>query len=620
MMMKSSSSGIGPQRSIHDFAVPELAFERRGDAQFLRATTALAPYPRAITERLAHFAATTPEHSFLAARDEHGSWQQLSYAAVYSAVRSIGQALLDRGLSPARPLMILSGHSLDFALIELAALHVGVPVAPTSPAYSLSSSDMARLGQIADLIAPGMIYAEHGEQFARALELLSKHDAHIVTSDQPTRSLQSTPLQALRSTAPTPQVDTAFAAITPDTIAKILFTSGSTGTPKGVINTQRMLCSNQQAFRQLWPFLEREPPVLLEWLPWHHTFAGNVVFNLALYNGGTLYIDDGMPSPQAIAATLQNLREISPTIYFNVPAGYQALLPHLEQDAGLRASFFRRARMLYYAAASLPQDTWDRLDHLARQTTGTSVPMICGWGSTETAPMSTQTPRPTRFAGAIGVPAPGTEIKLCPSDDKLEARVRGPNVTPGYWKQPELTADAFDDEGYYRMGDAVRLVDAQDATQGLIFDGRLAENFKLVTGTFVHVGEVRGAVLDACAPLLQDVVVTGHDRDELGLLLVPNLAGCQTMCQLASDTPLGALGSYEAVLDALRAGISDYNRSHTASSKRIARALLLLSPLSIDRGELTDKGAVSQRGVLKGRAELVEQLYSDDPAVLKFGR
>jgi feruloyl-CoA synthase len=609
----------------NDFKVPAVELERHDSGvSILRSTTPLEAYPRALTERLIHWAEQAPDRIFLAQRadpalDHSGAWQTLSYGEALASVQRIAQALLDRGLGPDRPLMILSGHSLRFALIQLAAMHVGVPVCPVSPSYALASADLARLKQIAELIAPGLVYVEDGTQFQRGLAALAGYGAEVVVGQNPAPGQRTTAFDQLLEGAPTGDTARAFEAITPDTVAKILFTSGSTGAPKGVINTHRMICSNQQALRQLWPFLEREAPVMVEWLPWHHTFAGNVTFNLALCNGGTIYLDEGMPTPQLIAPTLRNLCEISPTIYFNVPAGFQALLPHLEQDARLRASFFRRLRLLYYAAASLPQDAWDRLERLARAETGHAIPFICGWGSTETAPMSTQTPRPARFAGAIGVPPPGTEIKLSPKDDKFEALVRGPNVTPGYWKQPELSKDCFDQDGFYRMGDAVRLADPNDPAQGLIFDGRTAENFKLVSGTFVHVGELRLALLEACAPLLQDVIVTGHDRSEIGLLLLLSAAGCRRICDFSPDATLAEIAARHDVIDGLRAGIADYNRENSASSKRIARAIALTTPLSSDDGELTDKGAVSQRGVLRSRAALVERLYSNDAAVIRFG-
>jgi feruloyl-CoA synthase len=618
----------------NDFNVPAVALERReSGVSILRSTTPLESYPRALTERLVHWAAKAPDRVFLAQRSAgaepglHGPWQTLGYGEALNSVQRIGQALLDRGLGPDRPLMILSAHSLRFALLQLGAMHVGVPVCPVSPSYALASADLARLRQIGALIAPGLIYVEDGKQFQSGLQALAGagagQGAEVVAGQNPAPGIPTTPFSQLLESTPDGEVTRAFNAITPDTVAKILFTSGSTGAPKGVINTHKMMCSNQQALRQLWPFLDREPPVTLEWLPWHHTFAGNVTFNLTLCNGGTMYLDEGMPTPQLIGQTLRNLREISPTVYFNVPAGFQALLPYLEQDAQLRASFFRRLRLLYYAAASLPQDAWDRLERLARAETGRPIPFICGWGSTETAPMSTQTPRPARFAGAIGVPPPGTEIKLSPKDDKLEALVRGPNVTPGYWKQPELTKDCFDQDGFYRMGDAVRLADPNDPAQGLIFDGRTAENFKLVSGTFVHVGELRLAVLEACAPLLQDAIVTGHDRSEVGLLLVLSAAGCRRVCDLPPDATLTEIAARRDVIDGIRAGVADYNRQNPASSKRIARAIVLTSPLSSDGGELTDKGAVSQRGVLKCRAELVERLYTNDSGsdagVIKFG-
>ena len=498
-----------------DFNVPAVVLERRdAGVSILRSTTPLHAYPRALTERLVHWATKAPDRVFLAQRsagagsDPHGPWQTLGYGEALNSVQRIGRALLDRGLGPDRPLMILSPHSLRFALIELGAMHVGVPVCPVSPSYALASADLARLGQIAALIAPGLIYVEDGKQFERGLRALAGHGAEVVAGQNPAPGVPTTAFEQLLERAPNDDVTRAFHAITPDTVAKILFTSGSTGAPKGVINTQRMMCSNQQALRQLWPFLEREPPVMLEWLPWHHTFAGNVTFNLTLFNGGTMYLDEGMPTPQLIAPTLAICARSHPPCTSTCrPASRRCC-----------RTWSRMSSCAPRSSAGCGCSTMQPLHCRRRPGTDSSAwrarrPGVrsrsCAAGARpRPRRCRRRPPDPARFAGAIGVPAPGTEIKLSPKHDKLEALVRGPNVTPGYWKQPELTRDCFDQDGFYRMGDAVRLADPNDPAQGLIFDGRTAENFKLVSGTFVHVGELRLAVLEACAPLLSDVIVT----------------------------------------------------------------------------------------------------------------
>jgi feruloyl-CoA synthase len=568
---------------------------------------------------LTHWADAAPDRVFLAQR-EGDDWRKISYAAAFDAVTRLGQALIDRELGSDRPLAILSGNGINFALLSLAAMHVGVPAAPVSPAYSTASRDFARIRHIADLLTPGLVYADDADVFAGALQLVAGGGAEIVTDRNASSEFPTTLFQDLLEVDATAAVTEAFEAVAPTTVAKILFTSGSTGAPKGVITTHRMLCANQQALRQLWPFLEREPPVLVDWLPWHHTFGGNYCFNMVLSNGGTLYVDGGKPAPGLVEQTVQNLQEVAPTAYFNVPAGYQALLPHLEENVHLQASFFKRLRLMFYAAASLPQSVWDRLEALAAAHASHAVAFLSAWGATETAPMATQTPSPTRRAGAIGLPVPGTELKLCPLDDKTEVRVRGPNVTPGYWKQPELTGPAFDEEGFYRMGDAVRLAAADDPSRGLLFDGRIAEDFKLLTGVWVSVGRLRVAVLDACAPLVQDAIVAGHDRDELGLLLLVNPTGCRSVCKdVPADATLADVAALPQVCEAVTDRLESYNRAHPASSERIARAVFITQPLSIDRGELTDKGYVNQRRVLTCRAELVGQLYSDHPCVLVIG-
>ncbi len=562
---------------------------REGRSRILRSPIPLAPFPRAVGEWLVHWARTSPDRVFLAERVGE-AWRKVTYAGALDAVRSIGEALLARGLSADRPVAILSDNSVDHALLALGAMHAGIPAAPISPAYSLMSKDHAKLKGIFELLQPGLVYARDPAPFAPALEAVGA---------------RATGIEGLLAEKPSARIDAAFAAVGPDTIAKVLFTSGSTGSPKGVINTHRMLCSNQQSWAQLWPFLEETPPVLCEWLPWNHTFGGNATFNMVLRNGGTMYVDGGKPAPGLVETTVRNLREVSPTLSFNVPRGFDLLLPYLESDAELRRSFFRNLDAVFYAGAALPQNLWARLEALAVAENGGRLSMLSAWGSTETSPMATCVHYPIARAGVIGNPGPGTELKLVPSGTKLEVRVRGPNVTPGYWRRDDLTREAFDEEGFYRIGDAMKFVDPDDPAKGLAFDGRVAEDFKLMSGTWVHVGTVRVQLIAACDPLVQDAVITGHDREEMGALVFVNPAAAK------------ALGLDPAGVRArLAEALGKLNAAATGSSTAPARLLILDEPPSIDANEITDKGYINQRAVLERRAALVEKLHAGGPEVI----
>jgi feruloyl-CoA synthase len=565
------------------YAPAEVQVERRADgAIILRSPQPLQPYARAVGDWLLHWYERAPERTFLAERKGE-SWRKLSYRDALSDARRIGQALLNLGLGPERPVAILSDNSIDHALLALGAMHVGVPVAPISPAYSLMSKDYAKLKYIFELLKPGLVFAAEPEKFAPALAAVGA---------------AFTPVTRLLETNPGSTLELAFSRLTPDTVAKILFTSGSTGTPKGVINTHRMLCSNQQSWAQVWPFLEERPPVLCEWLPWNHTFGGNATFNMVLRNGGTMYIDGGKPAPGLVETTAKNLKEISPTIYFNVPRGFDLLMPYLESDEQLRRNFFRDLDMVFYAGAALPQNLWERIEKLALAAKGGALAMVSAWGSTETAPKATCVHFDIERAGVIGLPTPGCEVKLVPSGGKLEARVKGPNVTPGYLRSPELTKAAFDDEGYYRIGDALKFADPADPAKGLVFDGRVAEDFKLSTGTWVHVGAIRVKLIAAGNPVIQDAVITGHDRNDIGALVFLSPA--------AKDADVRAVLS-----QALKTLSKD-----GGSSMHPTRLLVMTEPPQIDAGEITDKGYINQRAVLERRAVLVEQLYSNAPEVV----
>jgi feruloyl-CoA synthase len=610
-------------------AAPAVEVNRRPDGTMvLRSPTPLPAYPRQLGVWLRQWAEATPDRVFLAERDAgpaapersrsgfaeaRGGWRTLSYGEARRQADAVAQALLDRGLGPDRPVVLLSGNSIDHAVLTLGAMQAGIPAVPVSPAYSLMSRDFAKVHHIVGLVRPGLVYVEDGGPFANVLNALSWDGVELVCGRNAPAGLNATRFAALTETTPTDAVEQAFATVGPDSVAKYLFTSGSTGLPKGVINTQRMLTSNIAMVAAAWPFLEETPPVLVDWLPWNHTFGGNIVFNQVLAFGGTMYIDDGRPPPPLIEKTARNLAEVAPTAYWNVPAGFNGLLPFLERDAALARNFFSRLQMIFYAGAALPQDLWDRLEALSDKTLGRRVLLLSAVGSTETAPMATAVTWRIPRAGNIGLPVAGTEAKLVPSGDKLEIRLRGPNITPGYLNQPDLTAAAFDEDGFYRIGDAVRLADPDDPAKGLVFDGRVAEDFKLTTGTWVSAGALRVAVLAAASPLLQDVVVAGHDRDRVCLLAWPNLAACRKAAGLGDDASPETVLAHDAVVGHVRASLGKHNAANPGSSTRIAAVLLMAEPPNVDANEITDKGYVNQRATLTRRAALVERLYADPP-------
>ncbi len=587
--------------------------ERRADGTILmRSPHPLQPHPARLTERLTHWASAAPDRVFLAQRDAAGGWRTLNYAAALAAVRAIAAALLERNLSPDRPIAILSGNDIEHALLGLAAMHVGIPYAPISVPYSLLSQDFGKLKAIMATLTPGLVFADNGTAFARAIAAAVPRDVEIVVTANPPGGRPATAFAALAKTQPTAAVDAAHAEVGPDTIAKILFTSGSTGQPKGVINTHRMLCANQAMIRSSLVFVTEEPPVLVDWPPWNHTFGGNHDFNLVLMNGGSFYIDEGKPLPGAIAATVRNLREIAPTIYFNVPKGFEMLLPYLRSDAALRERFFSRLKVMFYAGAGLAQHVRDELEELAVAATGERIIFLSSLGSTETAPAALACTWETQHVGNIGVPMRGVELKLVPRDGKLEARLRGANITPGYWRAPELTAAAFDEEGFYKIGDALKFEDPADPSKGLLFDGRLAEDFKLATGTWVSVGPLRAAFIAHFAPFVRDVVLAGADRDEIAGLVFPDLDACRRLApDLAADSAAAALLADARVSAEFARRLDTFFRAASGTSNRISRLSLLADPPSLDIGEMTDKGSINQRAVLAHRAALVEELYAE---------
>ena len=606
----AGTARAAPMRPVR-LGVPTPVLERRADGCIVvRTREPLGPCPANLIEPLQTWAGLAPDRVFLAQRDADGGWRRLTYAQVLDTVQRIGAALLRRGLSPERPIAILSGNDIEQALLGLAAMLVGVPFTPISPAYSLLSSDFGKLRAILDLLTPGLVFANDGLPFARALYATVPDDIELVVTRNPLGDRRTTLFSELIGEGDPGGVAAAYANVTSDTIAKFLFTSGSTGHPKGVINTHRMMCANQAMLAAGFAFVQDEPPVVLDWLPWSHTFGGNHNFNMVLVNGGTLYIDDGNPTPAGVPKTVRNLQEVAPTIYFNVPKGYEALIPHFRDDEGLRKIFFSRLKMLFYAGAGLNQATWDEINNLAVATTGERIIFVSSLGSTETAPASLACSWDFDRPGNIGLPAPGVELKLVPSEGKLEARLRGPHITPGYWREPALTQSAFDEEGFYKIGDAVKFVDPDHPAKGFLFDGRIAEDFKLSTGTWVSVGPLRGRFIDHFAPYARDVVFAGPDRDDIAALVFPDVEACRNLAGLAVGTSAEAVLAHPAVRKIFADRLTGMAKTSTGSSTRVALLILLAEPPSMDKGEATDKGSINQRAVLKNRAGLVEALYA----------
>jgi len=577
-------------------------FERRADGTLLLEPLGeLGAFPERLVDSLEHWARVAPDRVLVARRDVNGQWIEVSYSQMLGRIQRVGRGLLAHDLSADRPLVILSGNSIEHLTLGLAAMWVGVPYCPVSPAYSLVAGDLDRFRYAMELITPGMAAAFDAPRFARALSRLDS-DVDVVTE------LDSLELPV------TDRVAQAHAATNADSVARFLLTSGSTGHPKAVITTNRMCCANAAMLRQSMPFLASEPPVLLDWLPWNHTFGGSHNLGLVLTYGGSLYIDDGRPTPAGFAQTLRNLREISPTVYFNVPKGFEMLATHLRDEPALRETFYRRLRAYFFAGASLAQHTWDALDAAALQELGRKVPMLSGLGATETGPSVTFTTPQMGRSGVIGLPAAGMRVKLAPVEEKLELRVRGPAVTPGYWRQPELTKQAFDDEGFYRLGDAVCPIDPEDPTKGLKFAGRIGEDFKLGNGTWVSVGPLRAELIAALSPLAQDVVIAGLDADFVAAVIVPDVDACTKLLAPYSPGSLGELARDARLVAWLRERLEVHARAHPASTRCIRRALILPVAPSLDRGETTDKGSINQRAILRHHAGLVTELYAATPA------
>lgn len=598
-----------------EFLPRDIDAERRPDGVVvLRSRHRLAPYERHIPAYLARWAVERPDHVWLAQRrGPQREWVKITYGEAKRQADALTQALLERGLGQSRPAMILSGNSIEHALLVMAAMQAQVPAAPVSQAYSLMSQDHGKLRHVFELLDPGLVMVQNGTPFEKALQALDLSRCEVVYVEAPPPGIEATPYAELLAHAPGPEVARSIAGIGPKTVGKFLFTSGSTGMPKAVINTQEMMCANVVMSRQVRPRRPEDPiPVMLDWLPWNHTMGGNSSFHGLLADGGTVYIDDGKPVPGLFEETLRNLREVSPTYYSNVPAGYAALATALEKDEALCRSFFRQLGMLAYGGANLPDDLYERMQALAVRHTGQRVMFGSGWGATETAPTATVTYWETERVGLIGLPLPGIELKMVPAGGKYELRLRGVTVTPGYYKQPELTAQMFDEEGFYKIGDAGDFVDPADPAQGLLFKGRVVEDFKLSSGTFVHVGSLRVAAVAAASPVVQDAVIAGQDKDYVAIMAWPNILACR---QLVGDDkmPVEELVRQPKVIETLRQGLRQYNAENPGSSTQIRRALFLTEPASIDGNELTDKGYINQRATLERRAHLVAALYAEPP-------
>ncbi|MDP3925609.1 MAG: feruloyl-CoA synthase [Hydrogenophaga sp.] len=586
---------------------------------YLRADNALPPYPERLTDRLVHWAQVRPDQTLFARRVKNadgstGDWRHISFAQALDAARRIGQGLLNRGLSTERPVLILSENDLEHALLALGCLYAGVAYCPTSPPYSLISQDFDKLHHVVKTLTPGLVFASDANRYARAMLATLGDDVELVCTEGTVPGRATTSFAALLATEPTPAVDAAMAATGPDTVTKFLFTSGSTKLPKAVINTQRMWCANQQQMAESMPVLAEEPLVLVDWLPWNHTFGGNHNFGMVVYHGGTLYIDDGKPTPALMHETLRNLREIAPTVYFNVPTGFEAIANAMKADTDegrlLRKTLLSRVKMFFYAGAALAQPVWDSLFDSAEQEIGERIVMGTGLGMTESGPFGIFVTSPNVKAGDLGLPTPGLELKLVDTDGKTEVRYKGPNITPGYWRQPAETADAFDEEGFFKTGDAVKWIDETDIHQGLKFDGRIAEDFKLATGTFVSVGPLRAKIIAAGAPFVQDVVLTGINLKEVGAMVFPTPA-VRNLSGLGAEASMHEVLDHPAVLAHFQTVVNDLAAAATGSANRIARMCLLADPPTIDRGEITDKGSINQRAVLTHRADTVAKLHSD---------
>ncbi len=598
---------------------------RADGCTLLRAEKPLQAYEQRVSDRLIHWAQHAPQRTFMARRQalpdggsgpSTGDWQHISYAQTLARARSIGQALLDRGLNDERPVAILCENSLEHAMMAMACFYAGVPYCPVSTAYSLVSQDFEKLRHVLGVLTPGLVLVSDAAKYSKAVQAVVAADCEIVAVTGTVEGRSTTAFSALAAMPASAAVDQAQAAISPDRIAKFLFTSGSTKLPKGVINTHRMMCANQQQIADCMPDLARSdaPPVLVDWLPWNHTFGGNHNVGIVLHHGGTLYIDDGKPTPAFMGETLRNLREIAPTVYFTVPTGFETIANAMKTDGLLRETLLSKVGMMFYAGAGLGQPVWDSLHATQEAHCGERIVMTTGLGMTESAPFALYVTSEHVKSGDLGIPTTGMEIKLVPMADKIEVRYKGPNITPGYWRAPEATLEAFDEEGYFCSGDAVKWIDTNDLHKGLAFDGRVAEDFKLSTGTFVSVGPLCAKIIATAAPYIQGVAIAGMNQKDISVLIFPNLAACKTLAGLPDTATQAQVLAHPTLRDKIAAILAKVNETATGSASRVARAVILDSPPSIDKGEITDKGSLNQRAILNARASQVAALYDASAA------
>lgn len=592
-----------PHRAIRE--------DRPDGTILLRSPYPLGPVARCTGDWLHHWASVAPDRIAVSERGPDGAWHDLGYAALLAQVRAVAAGLLARGMGPEDRIAILSGNGLCHLILSLAAQYIGIPTAPLAEQYSLLPEAQGRLIDVVGRLRPSLAFVEDASPHAAALALPVLRDVPVVAcrGDAGRSVIPWTDLGA----TPGPDLDAAHAHVGPDTPAKILFTSGSSSEPKGVLTTQRMMCVNQAQMGAVLPFLSDKPPRITDWLPWNHVFGGSHNVNMMLAHGGTLTIDHGKPTATGIATTLANCADRPGSLAFNVPVGFSMLAQAAEKDPHLRRRLFAGLDLIFYAGASLPQDVWEALERFSLTEQGALPMMVSSWGLTETAPACLMVHEPIGRSGVIGVPLPGVEVKLIPDAEmRCEIRVRGPNVTTGYFEDAAKTAAAFDDEGFFITGDAVRFLDPADSARGLVFDGRVTEDFKLATGTWVQAGALRLAALGALADLAQDVVICGHDRGEVGMFVFPKPG-----LAAVGETSNGAV-SDPALMARIEAGLCRLNRDSGGSARRIARALVLADPPSVAGQEMTDKGSLNVRRILTNRAGLLDRLYdNDDPALIR---